>query len=244
MKSFRKFIFLGLGVLFCFNLFALAIDDAYKDYLYGDYDAALDKARDLKQDDQVLYFLGLLYIKTADFSQARTYFRRMVKSFPNTSLYESGLVKLADTYFLEDNFAKAESFYLEIENKKLCPNFMPLVYLRLVQIYSKEGLWEDKKKYLSKLKSKYPKSSEREFAERIEACGDFFYIQVGAFSDMENARTVESELKGSYSVYIFNDKKQGYTLYKVRVGDFKNRGEAESIYAKLISQGYPARVYP
>jgi outer membrane protein assembly factor BamD (BamD/ComL family) len=151
---------------------------------------------------------------------------------------------LADTYFLEDNLAKAKAIYKKIEKKYTSLNFLPTVYLRLAQIASKEGKWRDKRKYLRRIEEKYPHSAEMKFVEILKSHGDYFTIQVGAFSKKGNALNLKEELKKNYPAYIVESNVAGYVLYKVRIGKFKNRREAEKTYLKLLSEGYPARIYP
>jgi cell division protein FtsN len=43
---------------------------------------------------------------------------------------------------------------------------------------------------------------------------------------------------------MLDEKREGTMLYKVRVGKFKDRKEAERVCGRLIKQGYPARIYP
>ncbi|MBU0878569.1 MAG: SPOR domain-containing protein, partial [Candidatus Omnitrophica bacterium] len=223
--------------------FAYTLDDAHKEYLYGNYEAAIEKAAKLKESDTVLYFLGLGYMKMENYSKARSYLRKLLKKFHDSKIYERALVKLADTYFLEKNFPKAEAFYKEIKEKYPCSNFSSLIYLKLAQIASREGKWEEKKKYLKIIKEKYPQSIEMKFVNILENYGDFFTIQVGAFSSRENALAVKKELSEKYSVYVIEDKKEGLTLYKVRVGKFRQKKKAEKISLKLCNEGYPARIY-
>ncbi|MBU1122046.1 MAG: SPOR domain-containing protein [Candidatus Omnitrophica bacterium] len=241
MKKICVVLFL---ICFPFVAYPSSLNSAYKDYLYGNYEQAVETARRLRSDDEVLYFLGLVYMKTRDFSKARISLDRLIEEFPQSRVYESGVVKMADTYFLGGYLSKAKSLYKEIEANGRCSNFMPLVYLRLAQIYSKEGAWDNKNKYLRLLRARYSNSSEMKFVKILEAAGDFFFIQVGAFSDKDNAEGLKGELKNDYPVYIDEEIKSGYTLYKVRIGDFQERNKVEAISSALMQKGYPARIYP
>ncbi len=234
-----------LVFIFSFQIlcFPLSITDAHKAYLRGDYDEAIRCAKGLREDAQVLYFLGLAYIKVGKYSAARTFLRKLIRRFPNSKFYDSGMIKIADTYFLNKDYARAKELYLEIERRSVS-NGMPLVLLRLAQISSRNGDWSEKKKYLRRIKSKYPKAGEMKFVKVLEALGDFFTIQVGAFSVRANARSLTEELKSQYSSYIVEDKKGSYPIYKVRVGRFKSRYEAQKVSLELLDQGYPVRIYP
>ncbi|MFA5337794.1 MAG: SPOR domain-containing protein [Candidatus Omnitrophota bacterium] len=234
----------GLSMVCSLPLYAASIDEAYKDYLNNDYEEALQKAKVLKQNDEVLYFLGLVYVKIGNFPQAREYLLLLANNYPRSKLYEQGMIKLADTYFLEGDLSKARPLYESIEKKSTVSNYLPLVYLRLSQIAAKEGRWEDKKRYVNLLKEKYPLSNELILAGTLKEQEDFFAIQVGAFSNSKNAINLKNELDEKYDVYILEDKNENYTLYKVRVGKFKDRKEAEKTWGRLVKQGYPAKIFP
>jgi len=237
-----------LAIVFIFNFSSLSypssLDEAYRDYLSNDYEEALQKAKSLQRNDEVLYFLGLVYTKIGNFSQAREYLMSLTTNYPRSKFYEQGMIKLADTYFLEGDLQKAQQLYENIGKKASASNYSSLIYLRLSQIAEKEGRWEDKKRYLNILKEKYPSSSELIVTDTLKEQGDFFTIQVGAFSDRRNAVNLKNDLDNKYDVYIIEDKSGSYVLYKVRVGKFKDRKEAERMWGRLVKQGYPAKIFP
>jgi len=249
---------ISLILIFTFSIsffgYPLSIVDAQKDYLYGNYDQAIAKALKLSDSDEVVYFLGLAYMKTANYPKARLYFRKVIRRYSKSKFYDLSMVKLADTYFFEKDYSQARALYLEIEERDPNCNTMPLVFLRLAQIASRQGAWSEKGKYLRKIKNKYPKSSEMEFVRVLEELGDFFTIQVGAFSVRANALLLVDELSArggstlggedEYSSYIVKEKKGSYLLYKVRVGKFRKRYDAEKAFSNLLDKGYPAKIYP
>jgi len=239
----RFYIFIFL-FFFSSTAFALSITDAHKDYLYGNYDDAIAKALKLPDSDEAIYFLGLSYTKIANYSKARPFFRKLIRHYPKSKFYDLSMVKLADTYFFEKDYSQAKALYLEMEERDPNRNTMPLVFLRLAQMASRQGAWSEKKKYLRKIKNKYPKSSEIKFVQVLEDLGDFFTIQVGAFSVKDNALLLIEELKDEYSPYIIKEKKGSYLLYKVRVGKFRKRYDVEKAFSNLLDKGYPAKIYP
>jgi len=231
-------------LLLPYTAYCFTLNDAQKDYLYGNYEEAIRKAQSLKHDDQTLYFLGLAYTKIGAYSKAQGHLNKLIQRFPHSRFHSQGLVKLADTYFLQKDYLRAKSLYLEIIKKYPSLDNMPIVYLRLVQIASRQGNWDKKQEYLHIIKTKYPQSSEMKFVRILEGYGDFFTIQVGAFSEKKNAFVLREELSKDYNVYIVEDTKGNYPIYKVRVGKFKNRYDVEKAAAQLLNKGYPARIYP
>ncbi|MCP4651762.1 MAG: tetratricopeptide repeat protein [Candidatus Omnitrophica bacterium] len=236
----KLFIFVLMPMSVC----AATLDDAATDYIYGDYQEAISKAYKHRGRADGLYFLGLNYIKIGDYAAARKYFKKILRQFPGSKFTEQARIKMADIYFLEKNFTQAKIMYNEIKRKYKISNFLPLVYLRLAQISAKEGLWRDKNKYLNVIENKYPQSSEMRYVKVLRSHGNYFTVQVGAFSSQENANTIKKELQNRYSVYIVSDIKDNLTIYKVRVGKFQRRKSAQTAYAKLLNEGYPAIIYP
>ena len=222
------------------SAYSFSLIDAQKDYLYGNYEEAIHKAKILKKTPDVLYFLGLAHTKMGNYSKARGYLQRLIKNYSRSKFYSQGLVKLADTYFLEDNLEKANQLFKEIEKKNINLDSRPTVLLRLAQISSRQGNFKDKNMYINLLRRKYPQSAEIKYAKILENYGDFFTIQVGAFTVKKNASLLAKELKGSYDVYI----EESQNIFKVRVGKYSNRRSAQKITLELLDKGYPARIYP
>lgn len=233
-----------LSFVWMSTVYAFSLDDARKDYLNEDYEEAIHKAKTLNQNDATLYFLGLNYMKIGNYPQAREYFLKLTEKFSRSKLYEQGLMKIADSYLLEEDFSKAKALYKEIEKKYPTTDYKSLLYLRLAQIAGKEGRWDEKKKYIALLKEKYPTSNEFALTDIDASRDNFFTVQVGAFSSRKNAFELRNELSGKYDTYVIEDKNENYVLYKVRIGKFKERKEAEHIRGRLIKQGYPARIFP
>ena len=82
------------------------------------------------------------------------------------------------------------------------------------------------------------------FVKVLDSLGDFFTIQVGAFSERKNALALANELDQSCNSYIVEDRKGSFPIYKVRVGKYKERFEAQKVSKDLLDKGYPARIYP
>lgn len=240
----KKLWLFSAMLLLAVSAYSLSLESAYQDYLYGDYQEAIKKAQQLDENDAVLYFLGMSNIKMRNYSAARKYLSRLLKKYPDSGYCEQAWIKLADTYFLAQSYARAEDLYREILGKYPESTFLPLVNLRLAQVASKQGRWEERDKYLKKIKADYPKSCEMKFVKILEGYGDFFTVQVGAFRSEKNALSVKMELAREYPVYIVEDKNGSYVLYKVRVGKYKDRAKAEKVFLELLNDGYPARIFP
>ena len=224
--------------------FADTFTDAAKDYVYGDYQDSLAKSQNFINSQEAKYLAGLNYLKLGEYSQARVAFQAAISGNTKSIICDQARLKIADTYFLEKNYSLAKREYLNLQQTPVANNFLPLIYLRLAQIAAKEGNWGEKSAYLNKIKEQFPSSAEMKYVQILEAYGNFFTVQIGAFSSMDNAQAIIAELKGRYTAYIVKDVRPTLTVYRVRVGQFAERPSAESACEKLINEGFPAIVYP
>jgi rare lipoprotein A len=75
-----------------------------------------------------------------------------------------------------------------------------------------------------------------------ESAGAYF-VQVGAFSDVDNAQRVRSAI-GSVGPVVLDTRRNaaGLELFRVRLGPWQSRAEAESARQSLASMGYAESV--
>ena len=72
-----------------------------------------------------------------------------------------------------------------------------------------------------------------------------FTVQVGAFSLRENALRLKERLSRFYQgVYITLLKTRESRYWRVRVGNFKDRGEAKEVADRLAQEGYDVIIVP
>jgi len=65
-----------------------------------------------------------------------------------------------------------------------------------------------------------------------------FTIQMGAFRNAQYAKSLAARLdEQGYKVHIAPSEEQDGRLFKVSVGNFSNRQEAESLSKKIIGHG-------
>jgi N-acetylmuramoyl-L-alanine amidase len=70
---------------------------------------------------------------------------------------------------------------------------------------------------------------------KIPKSEKLYKVQVGAFSDEENADNLVKELKNKgYRAYVFVKRR----LYRVQVGAFEHRENAEALEKLLLKEGY------
>lgn len=75
-------------------------------------------------------------------------------------------------------------------------------------------------------------------APQPEVAGQF-WVQVGAYGTRENAEQVRESLGvAGLSARVVSADVSGRVIHRVRIGPFKNRGEAESAHARAVLLGY------
>ena len=110
----------------------------------------------------------------------------------------------------------------------------------------KEAIVKDKEnskevKPPKNLKPVTPQSTNKKIRRpRQERKATLYYIQIGAYSMRDNAKYVSDELRaiGISNVRIVEERKMNLRLYRVLVGPYRSRLEAERIVSKLNSSGY------
>ena len=72
-----------------------------------------------------------------------------------------------------------------------------------------------------------------------------FIVQAGAYTDQRNATHVHRTLATQYpQVWITVAREGSQVFYRVRIGSFTNRAEAEHTARQVQALGYAASVYP
>jgi rare lipoprotein A len=73
------------------------------------------------------------------------------------------------------------------------------------------------------------------------AIGQRYFVQVGSFADSANARRIQQRLATAYPDVQVQTASAGANLYyRVRMGAFMNRDEAETRAARVANSGYSA----
>ncbi len=229
-------------------VYAGALNHAEALYLQGRYsesinECAVNIARS-NNIDEAYYLLGLNCLKINDLQRARDKFKFVVDRYHSSRYYQQAKLGLADTYLQEQKFKEARGLYERMLNEsgKLAPG----IYLRIGECAMKTGNWQEAKKYFQIIKDRYPLSLEaKETGKFVYENEYFFTVQIGTFSNQNNALKLKDKLKGrNYDSYIAELILPQNKLYRVRVGKFKKRQEAEAVSEALEKDGYPAKIYP
>jgi outer membrane protein assembly factor BamD (BamD/ComL family) len=188
--------------------------------------------------------MGLALLNLKDYQQARINFEFVLENYPRSSKRPDALLAIADSFYLERVFDRGEIYYKELLKEFPRTDYAAAAYLRLGLSQRKQGKWQEAEASLGKVMRDYPLSLEADEAKGLlNEKGDYFSIQVGAFSKKENAQRLSKQLnKKGYDARIektYNDDRQ---IYSVKVGNFNTEQEAERISAKLKKQGYSTKI--
>lgn len=247
-----------LMLIFClvgglpYSAYALNLDRLKVYFLKGDYKSAISEgekilaANKASADSQELYYiLGLSYLKDGNLLRASDIFEIILKEFEDGKLKDEAKLGLADTYFLREDYEKAQGYYKELIGANAPGKLKAQAYHRLSQCAFKKGDTQEGKEYLEKLNKEYPLNFESRLSEDISLSSDFYTVQVGSFSSPVNANNLNERLaKKGYDSYVQEIETGGKKAYRVRVGKLSLRREAVELESKLSSEGYPAKIFP
>jgi tetratricopeptide (TPR) repeat protein len=226
---------------------ARGIDDAWADYLRGDYKRTVDVCRSVANEaslgDKGRYLMGLAFLALGETKAARENFEFIVKYYPRSGLDEQLLLGIADSYFLEGDSTGAAQAYKVMLDKYPSSDYAAMAYLGMGKAHRRLGKWELARGCFNKIIQQYPLSLEGKEARDYYKRQVFFVIQLGAFSKRENALRYAAflEAKG-YTVSIDREMDGNNVLHKLKTGMFKTLKSAEAESMRLKRDGFSATI--
>jgi len=196
--------------------------------------------------DDGLYIMGLAYLKEEEFELARRSFERILSQYPNSDLRDDVEIGLADSYYLEEDIDGAMALLRKIPIRYPRSASLCRAYFKLGECYQRKGIWGQARYYFQKVQADYPLSFEASrVAEILEDEQFCFTVQVGSFVDKDNVKEICDRLqKRGYTTYISEVRRRGRLFYRVRVGRFDTKVEAEYMAKDLRREGFPTKIYP
>ncbi len=159
----------------------------------------------------------------------------MDSSDPTISAYVK--IVIADHYLLDNNFINAQ---IQLEEAiELDPKIKQTKYFKLIKsrisgpLHKTDPNTNPKKISYFNLDSDLiqEKTSDKKLTEKP------FHIQVGAFSDLKNAKELaQFYSKNSYYVKIVKKQTSNKILYLVRIGKYETFSEADQVLNKINSE--------
>jgi tetratricopeptide (TPR) repeat protein len=191
------------------------------------------------------YFAGASYVNLFDFLTAKKSFSAIIEKYKGTSYYEDAYMGLGDVEFLQENYKEALKVYHDFLTTQPSRKRLATLYFRLSEVNLKLGDKTEYKKYFDRLQHEFPLSFEAKDAERLTLHEEFYTVQVGAFTNYDNAERFVKRLKAKgYDVYSVLCMLSGKKLCRIRVGKFKTLEEAQEVKRKLEKDGYFAKIFP
>lgn len=224
-KKLSAAIFLFFIILFQ-NSFSSAQSEALRKaeklILKGAYSQAgrvcekiLTHHRKASVKSRAYYLLGICLLKEGKFDEARKKFNIILSRYSDSKFYDDAQLGIADSYLLAGDYRKASINY-----EKFIRNFPQSELL---------GLARSRLKQSGKGGPPYSNS--------------YFSVQIGSFAKKSNAERLRDELiNAGFQAYILDSTKDN--LYRVRIGKFNTRLQAELLEQRLRSEGYPTRIFP
>ncbi|MFH0877705.1 MAG: SPOR domain-containing protein [Candidatus Omnitrophota bacterium] len=194
---------------------------------------------------QANYFAGASYVNLFDFLTAKKNFKVIVEKYTQTPYFEDAYLGLGDVEFLQENFDQALKVYEDFLTFSPSSKRRATLYFRLAEVYLRTGNEKQFQAYYGKLQQEFPLSFEARDARRLSHQADGYTVQVGAFTNYDNAKKTIAALKAKgYDVYSVLCLLSGQKLCRIRVGRCASLKDAELLKDRLELEGYPAKIFP
>lgn len=250
----KKIILAITLVMLANNGYCSDIDKVKACFLKGDYKSAIAEGEKTLTNydthspdlDELYYVMGLSYLKDGNYLRASDIFEIILREFKNSRFKDEAKLSLGDTYFLKEDYGKAQQQYKELINSNSSTKLKASLYYRLSQVALKKGDTQQGKEYLDKLKAEFPANPEIKLNNDLFSLSDIYYtVQVGSFVNSANANNLCDKLTAKgYDAYVVKVDINAVTSYRVRVGKVKSRIEANELENKLSSEGCPTKIIP
>ena len=249
MKSKIALFFLFILFVFINNAYALNLDKLKIYFLQSDYSASIKEGEKIlagvqqsPELDELYYILGISYLKDGNYLRASDIFEIILKEFKKSRFNDSAQLGLGDSYFLRGDFQVAEKCYKQLQGANSSTNLKAELYYRFSRLAFKKGDIRQGKEYLDKLNKEFPLNLE---ARQAGETGVYYSVQVGAFSNIDNAKSLLNKLsQQDYPAYIEESNISGRITYRVKVGKTTQRAEIDVLESKLSHGGFPTRILP
>jgi Tfp pilus assembly protein PilF len=190
------------------------------------------------------YWAGICALKLGDVAKARSYISRTYKRPRTAQLGSLALIGLADCDYAKGRFTDATAKYNRALDMAGIQKARILYQLGMCD--NRTGKLREAEQRFRKITTSYPNTKYADMAkERLKFSGTIFSVQLGAFSDRENAEDIRTKLaRRALSPYIQPLNRKGKILHCVRVGRFKTWKQANEVRKKLKALQFDAVIVP
>ena len=223
---------------------SLLLKEQYADAIKTGESALQNKRLGREDKKEIMYMIGLAFLKTGNFERSRAYFNGILK-FGGKSLKEEARAGIAHSYFYEGKYDEATAAYENSLALYPSSDMAASMYYNLGMANLKKGNEEKAKMCAEKLKKEYGSSFEAESIPESLAAGreTYYIVQLGSFKSLKNAKKLTRRLaRKKYEYYIQKAKVKGHTRYRVRAGKFSNIYYAKRLVSKLKKSGFKSKI--
>lgn len=195
---------------------------------------------------RTLYLTGLNYMSVGSPCIARDFFRKAFNETTDRKMQEDTSLKIADAFYLEDNYAQALAVYKYFLEKFSDSSQRVTAFYKMGLCASKLGEWDELRGYLKEVRAQVqPSSLLQEKVDALQEKGFSFIIQAGVFMNKANALSLIKELQAKgHEASVLEEAFEKQTIYKVICGKYTSRDKAIQTASKLNADGYSTIIYP
>ncbi len=193
---------------------------------------------------EVFYFRGLTRLRMGQRGEAKADFQQGASRYGRelTQIYSA--VALANLVYEEGNDRQAVHLYQQVLQCDLGEVPVDAVLFRLGVGLQRLGRWREADDTFAHLINKYGKSQLRTAAQR-RFQASFFTVQMGAFVDRRNARSLAGKLRAEkWPVVVGLVAGADKTLHTVSVGRYRTYLDARAVARKLKAKGHSVVIKP
>ncbi len=194
---------------------------------------------------------GVLYLKsllTEDGDSAIKQYKNIIKSYPESKYAANSAMKIGEYFYARGLYTQSANILKNIPPKY--PRYKDMQRLTDLMINSFNAIGEEDsaKYYALIIKSMFPsvQTNLKENESKLSQVFDFkkttksagpYVVQVGAFSNMENANRLKLQVRQlGHDVSINKVDSNGKTFFAVRINRYKTKIKAEKIGKSIRSK--------
>ena len=188
-------------------------------FLSGDFEKS-ERLAARNRSDEMVMIRALSLMKLGRFEEARPLLQNLQDNAASAQLRAQAAYSLGDSYYFKNDRAQADIFYK-----------------RALERYPDYGEAQQVRRLLGLSHPALP-LRQTGIEESL-----IYSVQVGSFSKRRNAeRLLNKLLRNQLDAYIAQEEATRY--FRVRVGHFTVRDDAQSLEARLKEDGYPTKIFP
>ncbi|MBI2870821.1 MAG: SPOR domain-containing protein [Candidatus Omnitrophica bacterium] len=222
-------------------------------YLAGDFKRVVEEAnlyleRDARdrRADEVLHLRALARLSNGETRLAREDLLHLKDFYPKSGRRDQVYLDLGQCYALEGENGQAINIWKQGLLEHPSTPYRVLYLDRLARAHATRGEFSEARRYFEEVTRVNPQSAEALKARKLLQENElYFTVQVGSFSQANNANKLIEELRAlGVDPELSTVARGSRTLYRVRVGRFDARTDAERLASRLRRQGYLTKIFP